>query len=108
MGPVYCFDTNTIVILERYLPSDVHVGVWEQLEDLIAEGRGRLPREVYDELTRVDDGCATWASAQAGFVEETQASEIITVATAITQAHPGWVRERKNAADPWLLSLIHI
>lgn len=104
MGIVYGFDANIIITLERYMPSDVHPGVWEQLEDLIADGRGKMPREVYEELTHADDGCAAWAAARAGFIEEPQDPAIIAVASEITCAHPGWVRERKNAADPWLVA----
>lgn len=100
---VYCIDTNIVVILERYMPSDVHVGVWEQMEDLIRQGRAHMPREAYEELTKVDDGCATWALGQNGFVEDPTDSAI-TVVGQITQAHPGWVQDRTNAADPWLVA----
>lgn len=103
MGPVYCIDTNIIVILERYLPSDVHPGIWRQMEDLITEGRAHIPREAFEELTRVDDGCATWATGQEGFVEEPTDVHVIAVA-GITSAHPGWVQDRTNAADPWVVA----
>lgn len=103
MGPVYCIDTNIIVILERYMPSDVHPGIWGQMEELIAEGRAYMPREAFDELTRVDDGCATWATAQTGFVEDPTGGHVLTVAQ-ITATHPGWVQDRTNAADPWIVA----
>ena len=100
----YCIDTNVIVILQRYMPSDVHVGVWEQFEELISQGRAFLPREAFNELTHVDDGCAEWALSQRGFVEETVDPAIITVVTKITHAHPGWVQDRTNGADPWVIA----
>lgn len=103
MGPVYCIDTNIIVILERYMPSDVHVGVWQEMETLIASGRAHMPREAYEELTHVDDGCATWCLGQNGFVEQPEADHVTLVAR-ITQAHPDWVRDRTNAADPWVVA----
>lgn len=103
-APIYCIDTNIIVILERYMPGDVHVGVWEQLEDLIREGRAQMPREAYEELTRVDDGCAAWAMNQDGFVKNPLDPAIIDVVGQITRAHPGWVQDRTNAADPWIVA----
>lgn len=103
MAAIYCIDTNIIVILERYMPADVHVGVWQEMSALIAAGRARIPREAYEELTHVDDGCASWALGQAGFVEEADTSQIL-VASEITQAHPDWVQDRRNAADPWVVA----
>ena len=101
--PIYTVDTNIVVNLYRRMPRDVWPTVWARVEALIAAGRCTMPRQVFEELTRVDDGCAPWAKAQPGFVRDPPDDEIAIV-TAITAAHPGWVVNQTNEADPWLIA----
>ena len=99
----YTVDTNIIVTLNREQPRDVYRSVWEALEALIAEGRCVMNRGAYEELREVDDECAPWARTQGNFVVETALEELAAV-DAITSAHPDWVQERKNAADPFIVA----
>ena len=69
MTSSYTLDTNVIVTLNRDQPRDIYVSVWQALESLIAAGRAFMNREAYEELVQVDDECAPWAKAQAGFVQ---------------------------------------
>lgn len=103
MGTVYGIDANILIFLGNNMPIDVYPGVWEQLEELIADGRALMPRDVYDELTMVDDSCAEWAKARQGFIEE-PGDRHVSLVRDITDSYPGWVRGRKNAGDPWLIA----
>ncbi len=103
MTDSYTIDTNIIVTLNREQPRDIYPSVWEALEALIADGRCVMNREAYEELVQVDDECAPWAKAQAGFVEDTTDEELAVV-DVITTNHPGWVQESKNAADPFVIA----
>lgn len=100
---LYVLDTSVIVTLGRSMPQDVYISVWAALEALIAEPRAFMPRDAYEELERVDDECAPWAKSQTGFVVDPSADEITLVAE-ITNAHPEWVQETTNAADPFLVA----
>lgn len=103
MSAVYIIDTNIIIHMNDRMPRDVHPGVWEAMEELIAAQRAIMPRMAYDELEGVSDECAPWAKQQPGFIQDANDSQVITV-QAISVAHPGWVQERKNAADPWIVA----
>ena len=103
MSSSYTLDTNVIVTLNRDQPRDIYVSVWQALEALIAAGRAFMNREAYEELVQVDDECAPWAKAQAGFIQDTTSAELAVVSR-ITSDHPGWVQESKNAADPFVVA----
>src|SRR4051794_10155994 len=99
----YLLDTNILIHFDRYLPRDVHVGLWTSLEALISTGNAFLHRECLTELERGTDELAKWAKGQYGFVIEADDTEILRVAQ-ITNAFPGWASLRKNWADPWLIA----
>jgi hypothetical protein len=103
MADTYCIDTNIIVNLARRMPRDVYPGPWDAVEDLIATGRAFMPQDVYIELGRSADECAPWAHDLDGFVQMPTAAEIALVAR-ISASHAGWVSERKNAADPFVIA----
>lgn len=103
MSDSYTFDTNIVVTLNREQPRDIYESVWAAFEGLIAEGRGVMNREAYEELVHVDDECAPWAKAQADFVQDTTDTELAVVDT-ITSDHPDWVQDTKNAADPFIIA----
>lgn len=103
MNSKYTIDTSVVVTLNRDQPRDIYTSVWQALESLIAVGRCVMNREAYEELVHVDDECAPWAKAQAGFVQQTSIAELGLV-EAITAAHPAWVQEAKNAADPFVIA----
>lgn len=103
MGPTYCIDTNIVVFMQRRLPRDIYPGVWDQMEALIVSGRAIMPADAHRELGRVDDGCFEWATNRPGFVEEPDTAAFALV-DQITGAHPDWVSERVNEADPWVIA----
>ena len=103
MSDGYTIDTNIIVTLNREQPRDIYPSVWEALERLIADGRCMMNREAFEELQEVDDECAPWARAQPNFIVDTTHGELAVV-DVITSDHPGWVQDRKNAADPFIVA----
>lgn len=103
MSVAYTLDTNIIVTLNREQPRDIYPSVWEALEQLIADGRCVMSREAYEELARVDDECAPWARAQPRLVLDATDAEMAVV-DVITNAHPAWVQETLNAADPFIVA----
>lgn len=102
MSAVYVLDTNIIINMNGRLPRDVYEGVWDAVEELVADKRAILPRMAFDELARWDD-CAPWAKGLSGFVQDATA-EHVAIVQAITNAHPGWVQLTQNAADPWVIA----
>ena len=99
----YCIDSNAIIIMNRHMPRDVYEGPWAALEQLVRSGRLYMPREVYEELRIIDDYCAPWAKSMDGFVVDPNEDEIACVLE-IATAHPKWVQEQRNRADPWLVA----
>lgn len=58
----YCIDTNALIDLWRRLhPPDIFPSLWEKIEALIHDGRFIAPREVLNELEKVDDDLLKWA-----------------------------------------------
>lgn len=100
---LYTIDTSVVINLGRELPRDVHRSAWERLEALIVAGRAALPRQAYAELQRKSDDLAPWARGFAGFIVEATVEEIAVVQR-ITNAHPAWVQEQQNEADPWVIA----
>lgn len=99
----FCVDANIVINLHRRFPRDVWPSVWDRFEGLVATGRAVLPREVLIELDRIDDDCVAWCKSLDDFVEQPTQGEVNTVTT-IAVAHPGWVSEQQNQADPWVVA----
>ncbi|WP_213573258.1 DUF4411 family protein [Rhodococcus sp. USK13] len=99
----YLVDTNVIVLMKRYTPRDLHPSLWQAVEALVSDGRLMIPREVLEELDRVEDELAPWAKRMDGFVDEPTLEDIQIVAD-ISAAHPGWVVGQQNGADPWVVA----
>jgi hypothetical protein len=53
---IYCIDTSSIIhwYVEQYPPA-IFEGLQEKIESLIAEGRLRSPKAVFDEIKPGDD-----------------------------------------------------
>ena len=46
----FSIDTNIIINMNRDMPRDIRVGIWDALEALIAESRAEMIREAQEEL----------------------------------------------------------
>lgn len=99
----YTLDTNILILLGRHYPRELFPSIWERLETGVTVGRICICYAVLDELDRGDDTLHDWAKHLTGFVCDPGARDV-QVATAISRKYPEWVREEKNAADPWVVA----
>lgn len=99
----HTLDANILIALERLYPRDVFGFLWEGFESAVAAGEVCLCEEAHDELSRGTDGLHDWAKNLKGFVCKVTDEEF-ELAQAIAGAHPEWVRERTNAADPFVIA----
>jgi hypothetical protein len=103
VADIYCIDANIVIFLAQRMPRDVYPGPWNAMESLVAAGRATMPEEVHIELRRVADECFGWARDLDTFVRLTTIAEV-ALATQITNRYPGWVSQRENAADPFVVA----
>ena len=99
----YTIDTNVLIDLQHRYPRDVFPSAWSSLEALIDEGRACICREVLEETKRGRDDLHKWSSTYPDFACPTT-DEDITKAAEISGAYPDWVRNEKNAADPFVVA----
>jgi hypothetical protein len=103
MAAPYTIDASSLVQLQRHYPREVFPGIWGRMEELADDGGVFLPRQAMLEIERYSDGLAPWAKGLSGFVQEATAAEVAIVGE-ISAAHPGWVVDQKNEADPWVVA----
>lgn len=99
----YSFDTNIVIDgrVRRY-PPDVFPRLWDNLTNLIADGRALVADEVLFELSRGDDECHAWAQAQEGLVVAADQA-VLELVEEIAVAFPEWSSEQQNWADPFVI-----
>lgn len=99
----YVLDSSCLIKLHRDQPIDIYPSVWERLSELLASGDAVIPREADREMQVKDDELRRWLHArQVSVVESTE--DELAVVMQIAARHPGWVRGKKNAADPFLIA----
>ena len=96
-------DTSVLITMNHYYPRDVFVSVWRNLEAAIAAGDCCICDDVLRELKRGDDHLHDWARAQSS-VPCARSQDEITLVVEISTRFPDWVRETKNAADPFIIA----
>lgn len=99
----YTLDSNVLIWFQRQMARDVFVTPWEALEAAIAAGEVCICDAVLTELERGGDDLHEWAKEQQGFCCLPEAPEFETV-SAVGAAHPSWVQDQKNEADPWVVA----
>lgn len=99
----YTLDTNILIGLGQRYPRDLFPSLWSALEGAINDDRACICDAVLDELARGRDDLHDWAKKYPGFVcEVTQ--EDVDLAARISTDYPEWVREERNAADPFVVA----
>ena len=104
--PIYCIDTSSIFewFIRTYPPS-IFPALPDRVEELIAGGRLRAPRAVFDEIKPGDD-CHKWAKAQTElFVEESKAVQQIVKQLMATHHNPAKPLKGINSADPFVIAM---
>jgi hypothetical protein len=104
--PIYCIDTSSIFewFIRTYPPS-IFPALPDRMEELIAGGRLRAPRAVFDEI-KLGDDCHKWAKAQTElFVEESKAVQQIVKQLMATHHNPAKPLKGINSADPFVIAM---
>ena len=101
----YIIDTSSLVELNKHNPMDVYQSVWNQIEQLIKNGRLFAPKEVFHEISQIDDQLKEWSKTQDKlFVEPSQKQ--IKLVKEILQKYPSLIDiDRQYDADPWVIAL---
>jgi hypothetical protein len=106
---LYRIDTSSIIrwFVEIYPPT-IFPALQTRVEELIAEGRLRAPKVVFDEI-RPGDDCHAWAKGHAEmFVEESEAVQAIV--RQLMAAHRNAAKPLKciNGADPFVIAMAKV
>ena len=105
MSAIYFVDTNEWINLNRHYPKEVFSGLWENIENLISEGRILSPNEVLDEIKRGHDELVEWCRTHRTMFLNTD--KLIGQVQKILKEHPTLVNPnaRYESADPYLIAL---
>lgn len=104
--PGYCIDTSSILewYVRRY-PPDILPGLPARMEELIAAGRLRAPKIVFDEIKPGDDVHA-WAKGQDElFVEESVDVQLVVRELMARHHNPAKPHKGINNADPFVIAM---
>lgn len=52
----YCFDTSGLSTPHEQTPPDIHVSMWEDIRQFIANGHVAVTQEIFDEMIHIDGG----------------------------------------------------
>lgn len=103
----YSFDTSSLLNGRRdLLPPTTFPGVWENIEEAIADGQVRAIDLVRDELSAMDDEAHRWTRSHPGlFVELEQ--DVQRAARMVLQEHRKLigVGSGRSGADPFVVAL---
>jgi hypothetical protein len=103
---IYCIDTSSIIkwFVETYPPT-IFPGLQSRVEELIAIGRLRAPKAVYDEI-RPGDDCHVWAKSQTElFVEESLSVQRIVKHLMASHGNPQKPHKGISGADPFVIAM---
>lgn len=99
----YTLDANILINMERLYPREFFASLWDAVEVAVADGDLCICEVAQKELERGDDDLAPWVKSVPEFICKTTDAELVTVAE-ISAAHPDWVRDQKNAGDPFVIA----
>ena len=102
----FVIDSSVLIAFERNQPRDIYSTLWDRFEVLLRSGDAAVPREAVTELGRGTDDLVDWVKKTGSVYEADDA--VIAVVAQISRRHPGWVRETKNAADPFIIATAKI
>lgn len=102
---IYIIDSSSLIELNRHNPMDIYQTPWEKVDGLIKNGRLVAPREVLDEITRLDDSLAKWGRKHRRLFRD-PTKEQIEIVREILKEYPSFIKNGKRyAADPWVIAL---
>lgn len=107
MVDLHSFDTSSLLNGRRdLLPPEVFRSLWDNVEDMIAEGEIRAVDVVRDELSKRDDEVNSWARLQAELFVALD-PDIQLATRGVLAEHPKLMGKGggRNAADPFVIGL---
>ena len=102
----FCLDTDVLIDASNLYPKDVLTRFWQTLEERGAEGRVFSPKEVLEELLRVEDEdeAAQWARQHKAFFRPPEESVQQAVKEVLKRfPHLVPVDASTPFADPWVV-----
>jgi len=102
----YCIDTSALIDLKKEYPQDIFPSVWKDLENLISNGLLIAPRQVLEELKKIEDELLKWVRKRKGMFRELNINQIKDVKD-ILNRFPKLVDADKPGphADPFVIAL---
>jgi len=104
----YCLDTSVLIELHRGIyPRAVFPGIWDDLEQLVDDGRMVAPREVRRELDDGRDDLTTWAKTHKNVFLDPEPAEyplVGAIQQRFSTASTVWLTKAPHA-DPWIVAM---
>jgi len=102
----YCTDTSALIELHATYGSDVFVSLWQNVAELVKEGRLIAPREVLREIEKKDDDLLKWVKNHRKIFREEEIEQIQS-AQEILSDFPNLIDPAKETpdADPFVIAL---
>lgn len=89
--------------MERRYPQEFFGSLWHKVAQLAASGRVCVCDVVVTEIERGVDSLGKWVNEVPG-LRCAATSEEMVIAADISKRHPGWVHNRKNEGDPFVIA----
>ena len=107
----YCVDTSALIDgLERYYPEENFPGLWEEVDQLIEEGRFFISEEVWEELQVKDEPARDWALPRKKRLVIPTDKAITAATQRVLREHPLLVKNMKgrNRADSFVIAVAQV
>jgi hypothetical protein len=103
---IYCMDSSTLMNFEDRFPEDIFIGLWDDLGELIQEGRLVSHREVYEEIQQGGGFLTEWAKSNHHIFKDHTAEQAKVVGDIVNQfpALSGAHKTTAFEADAWLIA----
>lgn len=104
--PIYVFDSNIFINLQRRQPLDIYPSLWNKIGELMEDGIIISSQEVYDEISIGGDELEKWAKEHKQFFWPSEMN-VQNEVREILKNFRGLVEggKKKNSADPFVIAL---
>ena len=99
----FTIDSDVLIELYRRYPKDIFPTIWSNFEALISEALVCICQFVRVEIARGTDSLIVWVDSIPNFICDVTDEEML-LAHEISNRFPGWLREMKNAGDPFIIA----
>ena len=108
---IYCVDTSSLISgINKTYPLDIFVSLWENIDELIREGKLRVSEEVVREISKKDDGAAEWVMDRMPDIAIPTDNDVAEEVRSILRVFPALVKEMKNRdrADAFVIGVAQL